>query len=440
MTPTLSEPFENRVLFLDNLRYFMVVLVVLLHAALSYGTGGRYWYVGDGAANMRIFDIISIAVIDVFAMPVLFFIAGYFAMPNIQKKGPGVFLKDKFMRLGIPWLICVIFIAPIITYIYHYRHLGEKTLLSYGQLWINWMKSASDFHTGFFTPNLFAVGILDDPEIINVYLLRFNQNAYWFISLLLFFFIIFAIIYTLKKRFYPSSSIQEKTHSRKTMLLVMLSVGLLCTMMSVIINRIPNNQPPPWDWVVIAGVLQFQTGRLPVYIIYFGLGVFAFSRKWFVRDHHFPGHPVLWISICVILWFGFLVIGSKLLSNVSNLTNTRLIIPFLFLRSFLLATFLIVFTSIAFRYWNRPHKVNGTLAANSYNIYLVHLPLVVVFQFLLVNLVGTSSLMKFGIVSSLSFLLSYGISRYAIKPHPRLSIAAVVVIFLLMVIFVYPRA
>jgi glucans biosynthesis protein C len=343
------------------------------------------------------------------------------------------------MRLGIPWLVCVIFIVPIMTYIYHYRHLGEKSLLSYGQLWINWLKSASDFNTGFLFPNLFTIGKLDDPKIIMWNFSSFNQTAYWFISLLLFFFIIFTIIYTLKKRFSPSSDIKEKSHSGKTMLLVMLSVGLFNTIMSVIISRIPYNQPAPADWIVIAGVLQFQTGRLSIYIIYFALGIYAFSRKWFVRDNYFPGHPLLWISICVILWFGFLVILSNLLSNVSNLTNTRLIITFLSLRCFLLATFLIVFTSIAFRYWNRPHKINETLAANSYNIYLVHLPLVVVLQLLLVNLVGTSSLVKFGIVSSLSLLMSYAISRYAIKPHPRLSVAAVLVIFLLMVIFVYPR-
>lgn len=440
MTQTLPESPGNRILFLDNIRYLMIVLVVLFHAAASYGTFGRYWFVGDAVANIRFFDIITITVIDVLALPVLFFIASYFALPNIQKKGPGVFLKDKFMRLGIPWLICVIFICPIMSYIHHYRHLGEESLLSYGQLWIKWMQSASEFHTGFLYPNLFTIGKLDDPKIIGFNLLSFNQTAYWFISLLLFFFIIFSIIYTLKKRFFPSSSIKEKTHSGKTMLLVMLSVGLLCTIMTVIINRIPYNQPAPWDWVVIAGVLQFQPGRLPVYIIYFALGIYAFSRKWFVRDNNFPGHPLLWISICVILWFGFLIIGSKLLSNVSNLTNTRLMIIFLFLWCFLLATFLIVFTSIAFRYWNRPHKINETLAANSYNIYLVHLPLVVFLQLLLVNLVGTSSLVKFGIVSSLSFLMSYAISRYAIKPHPRLSVAAVVVIFLLMVIFVYPRA
>jgi glucan biosynthesis protein C len=420
MTPTLPESSGNRILFLDNIRYLMIVFVVLFHAAVSYGTFGQ-WAVGDAVANIKFFDI-TVAIIDVFAMPVLFFIAGYFALPNIQKKGTGVFLKEKFIRLGIPWLIGVIFIVPIITYIVHYKHLCGKPLLTYGQFWINWMKTASDFHTGFWYPMY--------PNIIS-----FNQVAYWFISLLLFFFIIFGIIYTLKKRLFPSSSIQEKTHSGKTMLLVMLFVGFLSIILSGLNTVFPYPYPDPW--VVIASVLQFQTWRLSTYIIYFALGLYAFSRNWFVRDNNFPGHPLLWISICIILCFGLLAILSNL---ISNQTNIGLIIPYMFLRSFLRATFLIVFMSIAFRYWNRPHKISKTLAANSYNIYLVHLPIVVVLQLLLINLTGTSSLIKFGIVASLSFLMSYAISRYAIKPHPRLSIAAVVVIFLLMVIFVYPRA
>jgi hypothetical protein len=194
--------------------------------------------------------------------------------------------------------------------------------------------------------------------------------------------------------------------------------------------------PYPNPWLVIAGVLQFQTWRLPAYIIYFALGIYAFSRKWFVKDNNFPGHPLLWLSICIVLCFVYLVIMNNYISNPAD-TELRFISG-CFL-SFLRATFLIVFMSIAFRYWNRPHKINESLAANSYNIYLVHLPIVVVLQLLLVNLTGTPSLIKYGIVFSLSFLMSYAISKYAIKPHTRLSIVAILVIFLLMVIFVYPR-
>jgi hypothetical protein len=68
------------------------------------------------------------------------------------------------------------------------------------------------------------------------------------------------------------------------------------------------------------------------------------------------------------------------------------------------------------------------------------MPIVLVFQLLLVNLTGTSSFIKFGIVVFSSIFLSYAIAQYALKYHPRLSLAMGLVIFLLMVIFVYPQA
>jgi glucan biosynthesis protein C len=419
MIQTLPESSGNRILFLDNIRYLMVLFVVILHAALSYAPTMSWWYAWDTVTNSRLFDII-VWITDVFVMPVLFFVAGYFALPNIQKKGTVVFLKDKFIRLGVPWLIGVIFIAPISIYIASYKLYP----MSYGQFWINWIKSASNFYIGFLYTQI-------NPVLVPIG--RFDQTAYWFISLLLFFFIIFGIIYALKKRLFPSSSTHEKTHSGKTMLLVILFVGFLCIIMSTLVSIIPSPYPAPW--VVIASVLQFQSWRLSTFIIFFALGVYAFSKNWFVKEN-FPGHPLLWITICIIICFGFVVCLSNLISNQAN---KPIIIMFMFLSSFLRVTLLIAFTSFSVRYWNRPHKINETLAANSYNIYLVHLPLVVVLQLLMVNLVGTSSLIKFGIVFSLSFLMSYAISKYAIKPHPRLSIVAVVVMFILMVIFVYPQ-
>ena len=428
MTPTLPEQTGNRILFLDNLRYLMIAFVVLQHTGNGYTGFTSSWYVWDPATTTNFFNVARM-IIDVFIMPVLFFIAGYFALPNIQKKGTGVFLKDKFLRLGIPWLICVIFIVPIVSYIQHYKHLAGQPLSNYSQFWLNWLKTAGDFHTGFLynsKGNLFFIS----PDKIS-----FNHTAYWFITVLLFFFIIFGILYALKKRFIPSSSVPEKIDSGKTMLLVMLSVGILCIIGRIIVNLLPYPYPNPW--VIIAGVLQFQTWRLPAYIIYFVLGIFAFSRKWFVKDNNFPGHPFLWILICIILGFAYIAVTK---SSMSSPANSELRFIGASVLSFLRAAFLILFASISFRYWNRPNKVNETLAANSYNIYLVHLPIVVVLQLLLANLVGTPSLIKFGIVFFVSFLMSYAISKYAIKPHLRLSVVAVVVIFLLMVIFVYPRA
>ena len=46
-------------------------------------------------------------------MGALFLIAGYFTPGSFDRKGPGSFLKDRLLRLGIPLLIWIFVISPI---------------------------------------------------------------------------------------------------------------------------------------------------------------------------------------------------------------------------------------------------------------------------------------------------------------------------------------
>ncbi len=422
----MPEKTENRVLFLDNLRYLMIAFVVLQHTGNGYATITKSWYVWDGGTSIDYFNTARM-IIDVFIMPILFFIAGYFAFPNIERKGTGVFIKDKLRRIGLPWLVCVILIVPIVSYIQHYKRLGGQALSNYGQFWLNWLNTASDFHTGYLyskPANLF---------FISADKIHFNHTAYWYLSVLLFFFIAFGILYSLRKRFFPSFSLQETVQSGRTMLLVMLWVGILCIAARALINLIPYPNANPW--VLVGNVLQFQTWRLPAYAIYFALGIYAYSKKWFVRGNIFPGHPVVWLSICAALGFAYIVVIKSSILNPSNAEIRFLSICVL---SFLRAAFLILFAGVLFRYWNRPNKIHESLAASSYDIYLAHLPVVVLIQWLLVDLVGIPSLIKYGMVFSSSFLVCYLISRYVMNPHPRVSVATVCLIFVLMIIFIHP--
>jgi hypothetical protein len=127
-------------------------------------------------------------------------------------------------------------------YINHYTHGYVYSSLNYGQFWLQWLQRATDFQTGFLT----------SPA-------QFSQFAYWFISLLLFFFIIFSLIYTLKKRLFPSVSfLSAKTHSAKTMLLIMLSAGLLCPVTVVLVAVIPFPYPDPG--LLLATFFNFSFG------------------------------------------------------------------------------------------------------------------------------------------------------------------------------------
>ena len=59
-----------RVAFLDNIRYLMVLLVLVYHSVAAYATVAPHWLVHDTCFFAA--DIIR-KLLDVFMMPVLFF-------------------------------------------------------------------------------------------------------------------------------------------------------------------------------------------------------------------------------------------------------------------------------------------------------------------------------------------------------------------------------
>jgi len=73
---------ENRVIFFDNLRYLFVMFVILEHSSNAY-KNLMWWPVADKDTSI-IAEWVS-AFSDAFAMPLLFYIAGYFAIPTIKK-------------------------------------------------------------------------------------------------------------------------------------------------------------------------------------------------------------------------------------------------------------------------------------------------------------------------------------------------------------------
>jgi glucan biosynthesis protein C len=109
---------QNRLIFFDNLRYLMVLLVLVFHSGASYGSIVAFWPYHDPNPT-EVVDLL-LMILDVFMMSILFFIAGYFALPSLRKKGGRRFLGDRFKRLGIPWLVVTILVLPVLDYIHYY--------------------------------------------------------------------------------------------------------------------------------------------------------------------------------------------------------------------------------------------------------------------------------------------------------------------------------
>ena len=109
---------SGRLLFLDNLRWLMIVLVVTIHAAVTYSGIGSWYYKEPaklGPASLLFFLFYQTHV-QAFFMGLLFLIAGYFVPSSLDRKGPGRFVADRAVRLGVPTLIYALLIHPPMVY------------------------------------------------------------------------------------------------------------------------------------------------------------------------------------------------------------------------------------------------------------------------------------------------------------------------------------
>jgi peptidoglycan/LPS O-acetylase OafA/YrhL len=106
---------SHRILFIDYLRAFLVCLVVLDHAMHAYSEHyARFWFLPDFDRNV-FFDVLHLHN-DSFMMPSLFFLAGFFVLPSLQRRGYLSFFKERALRLGIPFIVGVPLICPLLTY------------------------------------------------------------------------------------------------------------------------------------------------------------------------------------------------------------------------------------------------------------------------------------------------------------------------------------
>jgi len=423
-----QSPPENRVIFFDNLRYLLVLCVVLQHSSNAYNNL-IWWPVADGNTSI-IVEWLS-ALIDAFAMPLLFYIAGYFALPTIQKKGVSPFLIGKLKRLGIPWLICILTICPVLPLIYHYTRNNLTVSTSYWDLWAVLMKNAAEFNVGI----IYSINELMQNN-------QFYQRYMWFLSLLLLFFFVFSIIYLLKKSWFDTADqpVSSEDPSILSTLKFLVAVGFLTFFCSFIMigtmfllaPKLSNPEP----FFSLGNVIQFRPSRLFFFIIYFGMGIITYRNKWIERGK-FPGHFKTWVISFMILLVAYLYARDFMLHGPEHLEKVFGPV-FFFILNFLTISTLGLFTSLAVRHWNRPTRINRNLASVSYYMYLAHYIFVVAFQLMLFTLPGIPGLLKFGIVSALSILCTYLVCQFLIKPFPRMSVGVVIIMFIIMASVIHP--
>lgn len=107
-----------RLLFVDNIRWSMIVLVLSMHACDTYSPFGNWYYVDRQATGFAVALLFGVyqSFLQAFFMAVLFFIAGYFAAASLDRKGFSTFVRDRLLRLGVPALLFMLVIGPLTQY------------------------------------------------------------------------------------------------------------------------------------------------------------------------------------------------------------------------------------------------------------------------------------------------------------------------------------
>lgn len=361
--PTTVEP--TRLSFLDNLRSVVIWCVIVLHASISYmAYPPPWWYVLDPHNNIAFTQLVLL--IDVPIMPIMFFIAGYVALPALQKRGTRQFLKDKTIRIGLPWVLGTLFLAPPTAYIILWSRGVPKSL------WEFWS-------TDFWTPALF------------------QQSVYWFLGILMLLFVVLAWVYELSPAL-RNAVPHPKPGSWRAVAIFMV----LTTSAFLLVNR-----SFPIDAWSHHYVFSYQPVRAPLYVGYFSLGVYAHLRGWF-REGGFNPQGGLWFTSAVLAGISYLTCRMQPDTGAVWFLITGISFN-IFCLSALFASMQLFQRSI-----NSSGGFWRSQAANSYGIYYIHPLILYPLAYLLVAValpIGIKAL----ILISTTLLASWGISALVVR-------------------------
>lgn len=369
---------HSRTLWIDYLRSFLTLLVVAHHSSLAYTTFAGFDKVAyirsthpvvDSSrwVGMDIFENFN----DVFFMSLMFLIAGLFVIRSIQRKGTGAFVRDRFYRLFLPFLIG----GTLLNLIAHY----PAYLLAHGSA------PLPAYVTDFFTIEQWPVG----PP--------------WFIWVLFVFNVAFAFAYSFtltKHPRVPASPVLASSHvtavtpahayvpAPRT---YKPTIVILFWFLFTFILYVPFAfWLGPGKWTGF-GPFDFQISRIAWYFGYFLLGVWlgntGFNEGIFGTSSPLVRRWPLWLSLCAGA-YTLLTLAPPFLTDLVKQGKLPESTGYLIYFSIyvLSCTFSCIAFLTTFRALVRtPNAIWDSLSEHAYLIYLLHYPFVIWLQYWLLN-------------------------------------------------------
>jgi fucose 4-O-acetylase-like acetyltransferase len=105
----------QRDLYIDRLRTVMTALVVVFHAAITYGGSGGWFYheVESSGAPSSLLLTLFCGTNQAYFMGLFFLLAGYFTPAALERKGYARFIADRLLRLGLPLVAFGLILGPL---------------------------------------------------------------------------------------------------------------------------------------------------------------------------------------------------------------------------------------------------------------------------------------------------------------------------------------
>jgi surface polysaccharide O-acyltransferase-like enzyme len=328
---------------LDRARTFLTLVVVTHHSVIPYTYFGH-----TDPKSWLGFDCIVLAT-DSFFMAMFFFLSGLFVWPSLAHKAPPIFLRDRLLRLGLPFAIAAFTIIPIA---YYAISLRQQPDLGFAAFW--W--------------KTITIG-------------PWPSGPLWFVWVLLVFDASACLLYQLSPRLLdPINRLSLRGYDRPIEFFLFL---LAVTAVVYIPARVyfgPNH------WFEF-GPFAVQASRVLLYAAYFfigaGIGAANFDRGVLSADGQLAKSGWGWVIATLVpycLLWGLIYIKREILGNPPVQPHWYEASYGLF---FVIFSAAILFAILAYflRFKQSGWSILDPMQGDAYGIFLVHYPIVLWIQY-----------------------------------------------------------
>ncbi|MBN1924952.1 MAG: acyltransferase family protein [Prolixibacteraceae bacterium] len=320
----------NRAYYIDRLRIILTMLVIFHHSAIAFGASGGWYYVTPNATNgiTQMILTIFMAIDQAYFMSFFFFISALFMQGSFDRKGLGKFLKDRWIRLGIPLAVYTLLLHPTLVFSI-FKYLDKPT-----GTWSHFVWVINSQHMG--------------------------PGPMWFVLTLL----IFETLYALY-RFFSKHRIVDKKERRLPewwqIAIFILGAGILAFCIRLV-------------YPVGKSFFGLQFGYFILYVAMYITGIVASRNNWLERLTLKKAKPWFFVALFTIpLLIGIVALSSspEKMNAFSGGINIQAMFyalwePFICVG---LCYFLLMYFK---KHLNQPNRFVLSLSLDSYTAYIIH--------------------------------------------------------------------